>query len=448
MDYKIAHAGLYDSTQPPPDFGHPMLKYFSLESGYVNLNNGSYGCVPRPVTRFCSELSNKVEANPDRYHRFSFKPLLVDSRERIAKLIGAHTDECVFVSNATAAVNTIMRNIEWNSEDIIVQTSTTWLSTSRVLTYVSDTRPYPMLSMFKLSFPTTHAAILDAFRAHISGLKKNMATVSGDTPPERTPKILAVIDSVVANPGAYMPWKEMVAICRAEGVMTLVDAAHSLGQEPNIDLEAVKPDFWISNCHKWLFARRGSAVMYVPFRNQHLIKTSIPTSTNYVSPKDPPGGPSAPNFVMQHEWPGAVDFTSYLCIPTCLEFRSWLGGEEKINNYCRCLAIDGGRRLARMFDTRVMDETPHAQLTLNMTNVKLPLPTKVSKDKKTEVNDFLELSLLKQYNVFAVTFYHGDAFWVRCSAQVFNDMSDFERLGDALLVLCNEAKDTLLKGFT
>ncbi len=122
-------------------------------------------------------------------------------------------------------------------------------------------------------------------------------------------------------------------------------------------------------------------------RNQHLIKTSIPTSTNYVSPKDPPGGPSAPNFVMQHECafllsflcvlflvglkssyvgPGAVDFTSYLCIPTCLEFRSWLGGEEKINNYCRCLAIDGGRRLARMFDTRVMDETPHAQLTLNM----------------------------------------------------------------------------------
>ncbi len=54
--------------------------------------------------------------------------------------------------------------------------------------------------------------------------------------------------------------------------------------------------------------------------------------------------------------------------------------------------------------------------------MKLPLPTKVSKDKKTEVNDFLELSLLKQYNVFAVTFYHGDAFWVRCSAQVFNDV--------------------------
>lgn len=86
---------------------------------YANL--GSYGTVPRPVTRFCAELTNKVEANPDRYHRFSFKPLLIDARERIAQMVGAKLDECVFVSNATAAVNTVMRNIEWKAEDIIVQ---------------------------------------------------------------------------------------------------------------------------------------------------------------------------------------------------------------------------------------------------------------------------------------------------------------------------------------
>ncbi len=84
---------------------------------------GSFGAVPRPVQRFCNELTNKVEANPDRYHRFSFKPLLVDSRERIAQLVGAHTDECVFVSNATAAINTIMRNLEWNANDIIIQSA-------------------------------------------------------------------------------------------------------------------------------------------------------------------------------------------------------------------------------------------------------------------------------------------------------------------------------------
>ncbi len=131
-----------------------------------------------------------------------------------------------------------------------------------------------------------------------------------------------------------------------------------------------------------------------------------------------------------------------------------------------------------------MDETPDSELTLNMvrfrmalcvcaeanngscpqSNVKLPLPTNVPNEKKTEVNDFLEISLLREYNVFAVTFYHNNAWWVRCSSQVFNDvstlyislsrynvlisceqLSDFEKLGSALTALCIEVKQTLLK---
>ncbi|KIY69533.1 PLP-dependent transferase [Cylindrobasidium torrendii FP15055 ss-10] len=439
MDYR---AGFYDSTHPPPPFGHAMLKYFSLEPGYVNLNNGSFGTVPRPVTRFCNELTNKVEANPDRYHRFSFKPLLVDSRERIAQLVGAHTDEVVFVSNATAAINTVMRNLEWNAEDIIIQTTTTWRSTSRVMNYIADTRPYPMLSTFKLAFPSTHKEIVDNFRTHIRGLKNNMVTLEGGRPKG---KIVAVIDAIVANPAVYMPWKEMVAVCREEGVMSLVDGAHALGQEVGVNLSEAKPDFWISNCHKWLYSRRGSAVLYVPFRNQHHIRTSIPTSTHYVSPRDPVGGPKAPNFVMQHEWPGAIDFSSYLCIPTSLEFRAWLGGEENINRYCRTTAINGAKRLAEILGTRPMDETPNHELTLNMSNVELPIPANLTPELRTQVNDFLELSLLREYNVFAVAFWHNNTWWVRCSCQVFNELSDFEKLGDALIALCREVKMTILK---
>jgi selenocysteine lyase/cysteine desulfurase len=43
-----------------------------------------------------------------------------------------------------------------------------------------------------------------------------------------------------------MPWKEMVKICHEEGALSIVDAAHSIGQEKDIDLATVRPDFWIS----------------------------------------------------------------------------------------------------------------------------------------------------------------------------------------------------------
>jgi selenocysteine lyase/cysteine desulfurase len=38
----------------------------------------------------------------------------------------------------------------------------------------------------------------------------------------------------------------MVALCRERGVLTVIDAAHSVGQEPNINLSEVGPDFWVS----------------------------------------------------------------------------------------------------------------------------------------------------------------------------------------------------------
>lgn len=79
-------------------------------------------------------------------------------------------------------------------------------------------------------------------------------------------KIVAVIDAIVANPGALLPWKEMVRIAREEGVWTVIDAAHSIGQEYGINLSEAKPDFWLSNCHKWLWAKRGCAVLYTPKR--------------------------------------------------------------------------------------------------------------------------------------------------------------------------------------
>ena len=49
-----------------------------------------------------------------------------------------------------------------------------------------------------------------------------------------------------------------------------------------------------------------------------------------------------------------------------LDFRDWLGGEVKINEYCRDLAIRGGKRLAEILGTEEMDKTPNRELTLNM----------------------------------------------------------------------------------
>jgi hypothetical protein len=125
--------------QSPPAFGHAMHQHFALDPEYINLNHGdricllfsdspftigictgSYGSPPLPVLAAVNKMSIEIEANPDKFHRITYMPLLVEVRRKLAQLIGANLDECVLVTNASVGVNTILRNFEWEKGDIIV----------------------------------------------------------------------------------------------------------------------------------------------------------------------------------------------------------------------------------------------------------------------------------------------------------------------------------------
>jgi selenocysteine lyase/cysteine desulfurase len=237
--------------------------------------------------------------------------------------------------------------------------------------HISDTVPGVKITSVDINTPTTHAEIYESFKTHIESLKSSNS--------EGTKTVL-VLDALASNPGLLLPWERIVELCHKEGVLSVVDAAHAIGQQLDIDLSKTKPDFWISvspsssphshtnttqNCHKWLYAKRGCAVLYVPKRNQKIIRTSFPTSFSYVGPTDW-NADTAPNLVEQFEWNGTIDTTPYLSIDAALDFRQWLGGEAKINNYTRSLAIEAGKRVSEILGTPLMDQTENMELTLNM----------------------------------------------------------------------------------
>lgn len=45
-------------------------------------------------------------------------------REEVAALVNAEPDECVIVVNTTHGINNIMRNIEWRTGDVILDSKT------------------------------------------------------------------------------------------------------------------------------------------------------------------------------------------------------------------------------------------------------------------------------------------------------------------------------------
>jgi hercynylcysteine S-oxide lyase len=78
-----------------------LLPFASSTWYSVLISVGSYGTTPLPVLAAVSKMNMEIEANPDKFHRITYMPRLVEVRRKLAQLIGANTDECVMVQNAT-----------------------------------------------------------------------------------------------------------------------------------------------------------------------------------------------------------------------------------------------------------------------------------------------------------------------------------------------------------
>ena len=122
------------------------------------------------------------------------------------------------------------------AEKLITNAATiTYHAISRTIQYIADVTPRPQTSEFAIKFPASYDSIVEDFRAHLRGLQRKPGA-----------KVVAVIDSIVSLPGIRLPWPEMCKVCKEENVISVVDAAHSIGQEPHLNLKDSDPDFWIS----------------------------------------------------------------------------------------------------------------------------------------------------------------------------------------------------------
>ena len=103
-------------------------------------------------------------------------------------------------------------------------------------------------------------------------------------------------------------------------------------------------------------------MLHVPERNQHLIRTTFPTSHGFVprssaAIKNPLPPTDKSEFITLFQYTATADNAPYYCVPAAINFRQNLcGGEEAIYNYIRDVAQRGADLLAMLLGTEVMDD--------------------------------------------------------------------------------------------
>ncbi|KAG8526535.1 uncharacterized protein KY384_008735 [Bacidia gigantensis] len=468
--------------------------HFLLDPAYTPLNHGSFGTYPRYVLHALHYFQSLSESRPDAFVRHQYPKLLDRSREVVAKFLGLGTEgtgEVVLVQNASVAVNTVLRNLLGGRVengggglgDVVLYFSTVYAAIEKLVESLRETNGVEGVKV-EVEYPIEDGELIERFRETIGRVKGE----------GKRPRV-AVFDSVSSMPGFRMPWERLVQVCREEDVLSFVDAAHGIGHIP-LEIKEAQPDFLVTNLHKWLYCPRPCAAFYVPLRNQHLLRTTYPTSHGFVPLVPPPSPPTNPNlttiakkkkghlqptspstktpFLTLFEFVATQDVTPYLCVEAALQFRNEVcGGEERIRAYCVDVAAKGAEIARERWGTRVVYGSGGREGSGGMVNVELPIDVVVDSsgeggeghdgastvangDIKGDreraaraeitvqeagvVANWMAEKLIAEYDTYAALYFHAGKLWVRFSGQIYLEVEDMERGVKALSELCERVK--------
>jgi isopenicillin-N epimerase len=371
--------------------GKAVRHEWTLDTDFLTVNHGSFGATPRVVLAAQQDWQRRMEAQPSRFMRTVLPNALRHAADRLGTFIGADGKDIAFVENATTGCNAVLRSLRLQAGDEIVVLTHGYNAVRNTVRYVCERAGARMVES-EVPFPQPDA---DTIVANIAAAL---------TPRTR----LAVVDHITSGSALVLPLQRIVSACHDAGVPVLVDGAHGPAQVP-LDMHALGADWYSGNCHKWLCAPKGAAFLYTHGSRQQDLH---PTTISHGLGK---------GYLDEFDWTGTRDASAWLATDVAIDFHKRLGGEAMMTRNV-ALARDATALLARRLNTEV---GASGALAGSMGMVRLPL----SGAATAEDSQALRAQLL-DVGTDAPTHLHADALWLRISAAAYNELEDYERLGE------------------
>jgi Aminotransferase class-V len=118
--------------------GNDLARFWQLDPEVIYLNHGSLGACPTPVLEAQHKLRAAMEAGPIGFFDRDLEPALDAARAALGAFIGAAPADLVFVPNATAAVNTVLRSLRFSDEDELLVTDHAYRACANALEFVAE----------------------------------------------------------------------------------------------------------------------------------------------------------------------------------------------------------------------------------------------------------------------------------------------------------------------
>ena len=227
------------------DFWFEIQRSFSITRGITNLNNGGVSPSPRLVTEaLCRYIWQQEDATAYTMWQI-LEPQSETVRTGLADIFGCDREEIAITRNASESLEIILMGMDLKTGDEILTT----------------TQDYPRMLTTLRQREQREGLILKMIKVPIA--PQHLDDITAEFEKAITPKTKVILISHVINiTGQIMPVKAITALAKSKGIEVIIDGAHAFAhfdfKQPDLGC-----DYYGTSLHKWLFAPKGTGLLYV-----------------------------------------------------------------------------------------------------------------------------------------------------------------------------------------
>lgn len=373
-----------------------LKSQFLLDPGIAYLNFGSFGACPKPIFEDYQKWQLLLEREPVQFIAMNSSANLETSRKALAAYIHCDADDLVYTSNPSYAINIITKSLELKAGDEILSTDIEYGAMDRTWNYYCrKARAKYVRQPIRLPVQSKQDIIKQFWKGYN----------------ERTKAIF--ISQITSATALILPVKEICAMAKERGLLTIVDGAHVPGHIA-LDLAELEADIYTGACHKWMMTPKGCSFLYVKKEYQPLFDPLV-VSWGYEAAM-----PSHSQFLDYHQMQGTRDFSAFLTVPKAIDFMKehdwWAVAAD-----CRKMVKDNVARFCEMLGSK-----PLCPVTDDFLGQMCSIPI------KTAAPEQLQRHLFEHYKIEVPVMRQDEQIFLRYSINAFNTQDDLDRLYEAM----------------
>ena len=227
------------------DFWFHIQESFSITRGIINLNNGGVSPSPRLVTEaYCRYTWQQEDVTAYTMWQI-LEPQSETIRTGLAEIFGCDREEVAITRNASESLEILLMGMDLKSGDEILSTTQDY---GRMLTTLRQRELREGLVLKMIKIPIAPKSLDDIYKEFEKAI---------------TPRTKVILMSHVINiTGQIMPVKKVCDLAHARGIEVIVDGAHSFAHF-DFKQSDLNCDYYGASLHKWLFAPKGTGILYV-----------------------------------------------------------------------------------------------------------------------------------------------------------------------------------------